>query len=50
MDVVKTVVAEELVLALGGPLEPGHLNTWEADQADRLEGERYMRDEWNLKH
>lgn len=49
MDVVKTAVAEELALAMGGVLESGHLNTWEADKADMLEGERYMRDEWNLK-
>lgn len=49
MDVVKAVVVEELALVVGGPLEPGHLNTWERDQADRLEGDRYMRDEWNLR-
>lgn len=49
MDVVKTVVAEELARTIGGAPEHGHLNTWEVDRADRLEGERYTRDEWNLK-
>ena len=43
------MVAEELARIVGGALEPGHLNTWERDQADRLEGDRYMRDEWNLR-
>jgi len=49
MDVVKTVVAEELARAVGGVVEVGHLNTWENDEADRLVGERYTRDEWNLR-
>jgi len=49
MDVVKAVVAEELAAAVGGVPEPGHLNTWELDEADRLLGERYESDEWNLR-
>ena len=48
MDVVKAVVAEELVAAVEGVVEPGHLNTWEVDEADRLLADRYMRDDWNL--
>lgn len=49
MDVVKAVVAEELAHSVGGTLEPGHLTPWEVDEADRLLGERYSRDEWNLR-
>ena len=49
MDTVKTVVAEELALAVEGPLEPGHLDDWEVGEAGRLEAERYTRDEWNLR-
>jgi lipoate-protein ligase A len=49
MDVVKKVVSEELAQVVGGDPEPGRLNTWELDEADRLEGERYSQDEWNLK-
>ncbi|UCC92626.1 MAG: lipoate--protein ligase family protein [Thermoplasmata archaeon] len=48
MDVIKTVLAEELSLVVGGVIEPGRLNTWEIDEADRLEGARYSQDEWNL--
>jgi lipoate-protein ligase A len=49
MDVVKAVVAEELSRAVGGVVEPGHLSPWEVDEADRLVGQRYMLDEWNLR-
>ena len=49
MDVVKAVVAEELAGAVGGVPKPGHLNTWELDEVDRLLGERYENDEWNLR-
>jgi lipoate-protein ligase A len=48
MDMVKTVVAEELAKAVGGTLDNGHLGSWETDVADALEGSRYSRDEWNL--
>ncbi|MCK4970503.1 MAG: hypothetical protein KAS77_08250 [Thermoplasmata archaeon] len=49
MDVVKAVVAKELAGAVGGVPKPGHLNTWEMDEVDRLLGERYENDEWNLR-
>jgi lipoate-protein ligase A len=49
MDVVKRTVSEEMARALGGELEPGRLSPWEVEEADRLLGERYARDEWNLR-
>lgn len=49
MDAVKTVLAEELALALGGKAEPGGLDSWEGAEAARLDKERYSRDEWNLR-
>jgi lipoate-protein ligase A len=49
MDVIKSVLVEELALVVGGVPETGHLNSWETDEADRLEGARYSQDDWNLR-
>jgi lipoate-protein ligase A len=49
MDTVKSVLAQELALAVGGVPEPGELDDREAGEAARLEEERYTRDEWNLR-
>lgn len=49
MERVKHAVVEELVTAVGGRPREGSLEASESREADRLESERYGRDEWNMR-